>query len=265
MTTSNADWPKWLKDASTLNAVVTIDSWGYVRWYDGEWYDGEWHRGEWYGGEWYDGEWHGGEWRGGQRYGGEWHGGEWHGGEWNRGVWHGGIWHGGEWYDGVWHGGEWHGGVWHGGEWNRGEWHDGVWNRGKWHGGIWHDGEWYGGTWLGLEDRLKYMASFLGIVPDAAGRCVAYRTTHSDGRGRMVSTFIQPEGHYTDPTARPAGSGVCVPGIHVTSASHAWTYFGIDPTCQFWRVTFHIDDLLDCDGKKARIRGGVFERIERPF
>jgi hypothetical protein len=32
-----------------------------------------------------------------------------------------------------------------------------------------------------------------------------------------------------------------------------------------WRVTFRREDLLDCDGEKARIAGGVFERIETPF
>jgi hypothetical protein len=32
-----------------------------------------------------------------------------------------------------------------------------------------------------------------------------------------------------------------------------------------WMVTFSREDLLDCDGEKARIAGGFFTRIERPF
>jgi len=77
--------------------------------------------------------------------------------------------------------------------------------------------------------------------------------------------FSQPEGWYFERNLPPSGSGCCVNGIHVTSAARAWVYFGIDPCCQFWRVTFREKDLLDCDGDKARIRGGYFEKIEKPF
>jgi hypothetical protein len=224
-----ADAPDWLKEATTENENVALVD-GCVIWYGGDWYGGDWHGGVWHGGDWYGGDWHGGDWRGG-----DWHGGDWHGGDWHGGVWRGGYWRGGDWRGGVWHGGYWHGGVWR--------------------GGVWHGGE----------DRLAFMASMLGIVPDDEGMCVAYRTTEHNGAGRHTSNFIQPEGEYFEDDVPDSGSGTCVKGIHVTSAACAWTYFGVDKTAQMWRVRFHACDLLDCDGKKARIRGGIFEKIERPF
>jgi hypothetical protein len=211
----------------------------------------------WYGGEWFDGVWHDGVWRDG-----EWRGGEWYDGEWCDGVWCGGVWH-----DGVWHGGVWRGGVWRGGEWHGGGWYGGVWCGGKWYDGEWHGGEWSRGEWYDkiIGDRLAYMAAMIGIVPDSSGNCVAYRTTEADGRGRYDSNFIQPAGEYREDDAAPSGSGTCCNGIHVTTAARAWTYFSVDPSCQMWRVTFKWIDLLDCDGEKARIRGGYFEKIETPW
>ena len=142
-----------------------------------------------------------------------------------------------------------------------------VWRNGEWQGGEWQDGVWRDGVWRGDENRLLYHASFCGIHFEdrADSQAVAYRTTRADGTGRYTDTWTQVAGDYRDASAAPAGSGTCVPGIHVTSAARAWTYFGIEPTCQFWRVRFRREDLLDCDGEKARIRGGTFERILRPF
>ena len=186
---------------------------------------------------------------------GEWRGGVWRGGEWRDGEWHGGVWRGGEWCGGVWRGGVWRGGVWHGG----------VWRDGEWCGGVWRGGVWRGGVWRGGEDRLLYMAALCGIVFDSTGTGTAYRTTEADGSGRHTRTFQQVEGEYFELALPLAGTGTCVPGIHVTTAARAHTYFGVDPTAQMWEVKFRREDLLDCDGEKARIRGGVFRRIPRPF
>ena len=165
-------------------------------------------------------------------------------------IWKGGIWKGGIWEDGIWEGGIWKGGIWE----------DGIWE-----GGIWEGGRWEGGRWDGQEDRLFYMASGLGIVFDQSGYGRAYRTTLKNGRGRWNPRFTQINGKYYEEGLPVAGSGTCTFGIHVTSAQRAWTYFGVDPNCEFWEVTFKKEDLLDCDGEKARIRGGEFKRIERPF
>ena len=124
---------------------------------------------------------------------------------------------------------------------------------------------WRGGVWRGGEDRLLYMAAMLGIVFGPDGTAVAYRTTTQDGHGRYTRSFLQPEGEYHESNLPPAGSGMCVPGIHVTTAIRAWSYLGIDPTCQMWEVRFTRQDLLDCDGDKARIVGGTFRKIARPF
>ena len=250
--------PQWLKNANTTNADVVWDSTkSYIEWRGGEWRGGVWRGGVWRGGAWMRGEWRGGVWRGGVWRGGEWRGGVWRGGEWQGGEWRGGVWWGGVWRGGVWHGGEWWGGVWRGGVWHGGEWRGGVWQ-----GGVWRGGVWQGGEWQGKEDRMRYMLSILGIVGED---CVAYRTTQSDGYGRHNKAFAQPEGEYYEEDLPPAGTGTCVKGIHVTTAARAWTEFGVDENCQFWRVKFKRADILDCDGEKIRIRGGVFEKIERPF
>lgn len=139
-----------------------------------------------------------------------------------------------------------------------------------WRGGEWRGGEWHGGEWHGGEDRVLYMAALCGIVfafrdhgPTATA--LAYRTTQHDGHGRQNRDFTQPEGEYREAQLPPAGSGTCVQGIHVSTAATAWTYFGVDETCQMWEVEFTREDLLDCDGQKARIRGGVFRKIDTPF
>ena len=194
-------------------------------------------------------------WRDGVWYGGVWCSGEWRGGEWHDGVWCGGVWHDGDWYGGVWYGGVWHDGVWYGG----------VWCGGEWRGGEWRCGVWRGGEWRGKENRLLYMASLLGIVFNESGHARAYRTTHASGRGRWMGGFVQPEGEYYEDDAMPAGNGTCCKGIHVTSAARAHTYFGVLHDAQMWAVDFKREELLDCDGEKARIRGGVFTKIARPF
>ena len=188
-----------------------------------------------------------------------WHSGRWQGGKWRGGTWLDGIWNEGDWHGGRWNGGIWQGGSWHGGIWQGGEWDNGIWLSGIWRGGLWH-----GGTWLAAESRIHYMASLAGIAYDGT-QYLGYRVTQRDGRGRYTDTFVQPEGNYYEDDIPPSGSGTCVAGIHVTSAARAWTYFGIDPNAQMWEVRFSREDLLDCDGEKARIRGGVFKKIERPF
>jgi hypothetical protein len=130
---------------------------------------------------------------------------------------------------------------------------------------VFRGGVFFAGEWRLPENRLLYMAAMLGIVFDADGYAIAYRSTHADCRGRHTSTFTQPEGDFFEPNCAPAGAGTCQIGIHVSSAVIAYTYFGIDRTAQLWRVKFHRDDLLDCDGQKARIRGGHFGKIPWPF
>ena len=108
--TDQSNWPQWLRDADTRNALVEVTSSGRVTWLDGVWLDGVWRDGEWCNGEWLDGEWLDGVW-----LDGVWLDGVWRGGVWRDGAWRGGVWHGGEWCGGVWHGGVWHGGEWCGG------------------------------------------------------------------------------------------------------------------------------------------------------
>ena len=227
--------PAWLREAKTKRADVSITGSVVI-----------WHGGEWCGGVWRGGVWCGGVWRGGV-----WRGGEWCGGVWRGGVWRDGVWCGGVWRDGVWRGGEWRGGVWC----------DGVWCDGVWCGGVWRGGEWRDENTA----RLPYMAALCGIVFAADGFATAYRTTRANGHGRHVSGFLQPEGEYREVDLPPAGSGTCVRGIHVATAARAHTYFGVDHTAQMWEVKFRREDLLDCDGEKARIVGGVFRKIPRPF
>ena len=132
------EWPEWLREADTEDAVVEIKN-GIVYWYGGVWRGGVWRDGVWRGGVWHDGVWHGG-------------------------VWYGGVWHGGEWYDGVWRGGEWHGGVWRGGVWYDGVWYDGVWYDGVWHDGVWCGGVWCGGVWYANNPRFAIIGSRRPVV-----------------------------------------------------------------------------------------------------
>jgi len=105
----------------------------------------------------------------------------------------------------------------------------------------------------------------IGLHFDKEGYAVAYRITRADGSGRFNSAYRQRAGRVIIRDAAPAGAGVCSAGLHVTSAARAWAYFGVDRTCQFWRVHFHKNALLDCDGEKARIKGGMCMKIQRPF
>ena len=225
-----SDAPKWLKDADTTDADVSMVN-GHVEWNDGEWN----------GGMWNDGVWNGGWWRGGM----------WNGGEWNGGVWLGGVWH-----DGMWNGGEWRGGEWLGGRWLGGVWPDGMWNDGRWLGGEWNDPL--------IPDRVAYHSSLLGIVFGGDGRAVAYRSTKADGTGRYNADFTQRSGR-VDVGHAHAGDGTCVAGLHATTAAGAWKYFGVDPSAQLWRIEFERADLLDCDGQKVRLRGGWCEPIPWPW
>jgi len=160
----------------------------------------------------------------------------------------------------------WRGGVWRGGVWRDGEWHGGEWRGGEWRGGVWHGGEWRGGVWRDQNTRrLEYMASLCGIVFAADGYATAYRTTGADGSGRYTKTYMQAEGEFHEVDLPPSGAGTCVRGIHVSTAAKAHTLLGVDHTAQMWEVRFRREDLLDCDGEKARIAGGVFRKIARPF
>lgn len=252
---NRSNWPQWLKDAKIEDARVDI-RYGRVIWHDGIWLGGDW-----LGGDWYNGDWHSGRW-----LGGAWHSGVWRGGIWRDGIRHGGTWHGGVWLSGKWNGGQWLGGTWHDGIWLDGDWLRGVWYGGTWYSGNWHSGVWYRGNWRDTRiDRLLFHASFCGITFDDHGYATAYRSTYANGRGRHCPEFIQPEGEYYEYDAAPAGRGTCYKGIHVTSQGLALTYFGIATNAQLWKVRFHRDDLLDCDGEKARIRGGTFTKIPWPF
>ena len=195
-----------------------------------------------------------------------WHSGTWHSGTWDNGTWHSGTWHSGLWNNGTWHHGTWHHGTWNDGTWNDGTWKFGTWVHGTWNDGIWHGGIWHSGIWNMKFDRLLFMASMLGIVFNSEGYAVAYRTTKHNGCGKWNSSFIQPEGEWYEECVPLAGSGTCVRGIHVGSIATALTYFKeIDDTAQLWQVRFKRKDLLDCDGEKARIRGGIFTKIDNPF
>jgi hypothetical protein len=154
--------------------------------------------------------------------------------------------------------------VWNGGVWNNGKWRNGVWNDGTWHNGVWNGGVWNGGEWRGAEDRILFMAARLGIVFDSDGRATAYRSVRHDMTGKYSRKFVQELGEQTYDHA-PAGSGTCCRGIHVSSADRAYTFYGVDPSSKLIRVTFRRDQLLDCDGEKARISGGFFEEIPWPF
>ncbi|MGL5934569.1 MAG: hypothetical protein ACRCZI_02985 [Cetobacterium sp.] len=174
------------------------------------------------------------------------------------------IWKGGVWKDGTWKGGVWQGGIWQGGVWKDGTWKGGVWKDGTWKGGVWQGGIWQGGTWKARENRIFYMAALAGVAKLENGNFIGYRTTLKDGKGRFTAGFVQREGYYVEDVPGSA-VGTCAKGVHITSAARAWTYFGVDPTCEFWRVEVKPEDILACDGEKARIRGGIFTKVSRPF
>ena len=149
----------------------------------------------------------------------------------------------------------WHGGVWHGGVWRGGEWLGGTWLGGTWLGGTWHDEK---------TDRMLWHLACCGVTFDDDGWGVAYRTTDANACGRHTPEFIQTPGRI-DVDHDPKGHSTCVRGLHVASLSTAWTYFGIDPTARLWRARFRMDDVLDCDGQKIRLRGCVCEEIPVPW
>jgi len=255
MSTDRTEWPKWLREAETVDPHVSILENGRLVWNSGIWLDGEWRGGYWRHGVWREGEWRGGVWCGGV----------WYDGTWRGGVWYDGTWRAGTWYDGIWLNGKWRGGYWRNGIWRGGVWRGGVWCGGVWHDGIWLDGEWRHGEWLDARiDRLLFMASRIGIVFDSEGYATAYRSTGPDGEG-LSFAFRQPEGEYYEDNLPPAGTGTSMRGIGVCSQATALTHCGIEPTAELWQVRFHRTDLLDCNGQEARIRGGTFTRIPWPF
>jgi len=234
--TPRKKWPEWLRKADTVNPKVEIKN-GVVRWHDGAWFDGKWHDGIWLNGKWYDGE-------------------------WRDGLWVDGEWHNGEWRNGLWRDGLWCNGIWHDGDWFNGDWMDGLWYGGKWHHGRWHSGNWRDSN----IDRAHFMAFLAGLSLVDKNTYVGYRTTYRDGSDLYDRKFKQPEGRYYEESAAPAGAGTCARGIQVTGATHVLAYADEKPQqLQLWRVRFKKTDLLDCDGEKARIRGGYFEKVEWPF
>ena len=159
----------------------------------------------------------------------------------------------------VWESGNWLGGDFLGGDFRGGDFLGGYFRGGDFRGGLWR-----GGVWHMPEDIKMLMAARCGII-FRNGWATAYRTTKKDGHGRHNSEFIQKPGKFYEDGLPAAGSGTCVRGIHVGSMAAAWTYFGVDRTCQMWEVRFREADLLDCDGEKARIRGGIFRKITPQF
>jgi len=259
------DAPDWLREAKVSNEEVSVVD-GKVIWHSGVWHGGEWRDGVWHDGIWLGGTWHDGLWRGGGWYDGHWYNGHWHGGGWCNGTWYGGEWRDGVWIDGIWRGGRWHDGIWRGGVWQGGIWQGGIWRSGVWLGGVWHNGTWYRGDWQDkTNNRLLFMASAIGITFGEDGFATAYRSTQENGKGRHNSKFTQPEGEYREENLPQSGLGTCVKGIHVTTQAQALIYFGVSPTAQLWEVKFKREDLLDCDGQKARIKGGIFRKIDWPF
>ena len=186
---------------------------------------------------------------------------------WRNGIWCNGTWRNGTWCNGIWCNGTWRNGTWRNGTWCNGEWCNGTWCNGIWRNGTWCNGTWCNGIWRdkNISDRLLFMASKIGIVFNSRGIATAYRTTQKDGHGRYIENFVQRSGRYYEADLPISGSGTCVQGVHVSSMATAITYFGVDVTAQLWEVKFKREDLLDCDGEKARIRGGVFKKIDCPF
>ena len=108
------------------------------------------------------------------------------------------------------------------------------------------------------------MTSLAGVVFDGASY-IGYRVTDADGKGKHTRDFFQAVGYMEIPDAAPVGAGVCVPGLHITSAARAWTYFGVDPDAQMWIARVKPEDVLDSDGEKVRIRAGHFTKTTKPF
>jgi len=150
--------------------------------------------------------------------------------------------------------------IWLGGKFRGGEFCGGAWHGGEWYGGEFRNGEWHDRR----INRLNYHAILAGLVRTRRG-WRGWRSTNADGTGRYTQTFVQQSGEYYEDDALPRGSGTCCKGIHVAGQATAFTYFGIDPTAQLWQVDFSEENLLDCDGQKARIRGGVFTKVKWDF
>lgn len=213
--TPQHQWPEWLKNAKTENALVTIEN-GIVIWRGGDWHDG---------------------------------------------VWHDGDWHDGVWRDGVWHGGVWHGGVWCGGVWYSGVWYSGVWCGGVWRDGVWRDGVWRDNT----INRIEYMTALSGVAFDGT-YYIGYRVTRKDGYGLYNSRYKQKSGIVFEKNYELKGAGVCCAGLHINNAATAWNYFNHPKNdLQLWRVKVKPEHILDSDGQKVRIRGGIFQKVEKPF
>jgi len=262
--------PEWLSDADTINEDVEMinntvvwnsGTWNSGTWIDGIWVYGTWNSGTWHSGIWVDGTWVNGNWTYGTWNSGTWHNGIWHNGTWNSGTWHNGTWDRGVWNSGTWITGTWQGGVWNYGTWNSGTWQGGLWESGVWHNGTWlngtwNSGTWHNGIWQGIENPILYRLALAGITV-SQGVATGYRATTYDGKGKFTKNFIQKEGTFTEKELPK--------GLPVTSIVKAWTSFNDHSTCQLWRVEFALEDLLDCDGEKARICGGTFTKIAKPF
>ena len=252
--------PAWLLEAETRNADVILEN-GKIQWlsgdFRGDFLGGNFRGGNFLGGD-FRGDFRGGNFLGGDFRGGNFLGGDFRGGNFRSGNFRGGNFWGGD-FRGDFLGGDFRGGNFLGDFWG------GDFCSGNFCGGNFRGGRWAGGRWRDNRiDRLMFMAARCGIVFDDEGYATAYRSTNKDYTGRYDSAFRQIVGEYYEDDAYPAGAGVCFKGVHVTDQAAALTYFGVKDS-QLWRVKFKRKDLLDCDGEKARIRGGVFEPIPWPF
>ena len=114
-------------------------------------------------------------------------------------------------------------------------------------------------------DKKLTIALIAGICFDKDGYATAYRKTRKEGRGCYNREYIQKEGEFEIMNASPEGHGTCNPGIHVCSPLLALHYFKPSAEDILWEVKFHKDDLLDCDGQKARLRKGTAKQIPWSF
>ena len=116
-----------------------------------------------------------------------------------------------------------------------------------------------------ITDLTAFLASGLGAVFSGKNkRATLYRVTNADGSGKYNGEFKQEPGR-VDVDHKPAGEGTCVAGIHATSAQIAWSYFDMNIKNQLWAIEFTREDLLDCDGKKVRLRGGWCRKVDWPW
>jgi len=232
-------FPSWVCEAEWEGEMELLEN-GTVVFKNGIWKDGIWN----------DGIWENGLWKNGT-----WKKGKWYYGTWGNGIWEKGTWCYGIWKKGLWYKGLWKDGIWKDGMWKNGRWKNGIWEKGIWENGIWKTGK-----WQPKENRILHFCYIqnLKIENDII---TTYRATRINKRGIYNHNFFQEEGiHFYD--CEPPGSGTCKKGIHVTTYELAKNYFKIPKEKLIWEVKVHVNDILDHDGQKMRIRGGEFKILE---